>query len=62
MYYWVIVFHPCPSGQCVPGDVRYWANDHEVRPDGVLVIRRRGRFVAAMKPGEWEDLRQEAAA
>lgn len=59
-YYWLIVFHPCPSGQCTPMDVRYWADEHEVRDDGVLVIwRRGGQFVAAMKPGEWSDLRTE---
>ena len=55
--YYVVVFHPCPSGQCTPMDVRYLADFHEVREDGVLVIRRKGRFVAGMRPGEWEDLR-----
>lgn len=55
--YSILIYHPCPSGQCVPMDVRYLADTHEVREDGSLVIRRRGRFVARMKPGEWENLR-----
>ncbi len=55
--YSVWITHTCQSGQCPPVDVRYLADEHLVRDDGSLIMRRRGRFVARMKPGEWSDLR-----
>lgn len=58
--YTLWVFHPCPSGLCVPMDVRYLADEHAVKDDGTLVIRRKGRFVAAFTKGEWENLRVTA--
>lgn len=57
--YYVVIFHPCPTGQCTPMDVRYLADEHVIRTDKSLVMRRRGRFVARMRPGEWSDLRIE---
>lgn len=58
--YYVVVFHPCLTGQCTPMDVRYLADQHVIRDDGSLIMHRKGRFVARMKPGEWSDLRIEA--
>lgn len=55
--YTVVIFHPCPSGRCTPMDVRYLVDRHEERDDGSLVMWRKDRFVARMKPGEWSNLR-----